>query len=84
MSAWAVAATILPLAFVPCVIVGLFSQHPIARLAALEMATVVLVFELVFYAQATGRVPFYDLPLALTLLSFGSGLVFAHFLARSL
>lgn len=84
MNAWVLAATVLPLALIPCVKVGFFSPHPIARLAALEMATVVLVFELVLYAQATERVPFYDLPLALTLLSFGSGLVFAHFLERSL
>lgn len=84
MNAWLVAAAVLPLAFIPCAIVALLYPNPIDRLVALEMATVVLVIELVFVAQGTSRVPFYDLPLALALLSFGSGLAFAHFLARSL
>lgn len=84
MSAWLVAAAILPTAFLPCGIVALRHPNPLDRLVALEMATVVLVFELVLFAQGTGRVPFYDLPLTLAFLSFGGGLAFAYFFARFL
>lgn len=84
MNAWLVAAAFLPIAFVPCAIVALRYPDPLDRLVALEMATVILVFELVLFSQGTGRVPFYDLPLALAALSFGGGLAFAHFFARFL
>lgn len=84
MNAWLVAAAALPFAFVPCAAVALRHRNPLDRLVALEMASTVLVFELVLLTQGTHRVPFYDLPLALALLSFGGGLVFARFLEKLL
>lgn len=84
MNAWLVAAAFLPIAFVPCAVVAFRYRDPLDRLVALEMATVILVFELILLAQGMKRPSFYDLPLALSLLSFGGGLAFAHFLARLL
>lgn len=84
MNAWLVAAAFLPIAFVPCAVVAFRYPNPLDRLVALEMATVILVLELILLAQGMGRVPFYDLPLALSVLAFGGGLAFAHFFARSL
>lgn len=84
MNPWLLAAAFLAPAFLPCALVALRYPSPIDRLVALEMATVVLVLELVLLSQGMGRVPFYDLPLTLALLSFGGGLAFAYFLARSL
>jgi len=84
MNLWSWAAIFLAPALLPCAYVALRYPGPIDRLVALQMATVVLVFELVLLTQAQARFPFHDLPLTLVLLSFGSGLTFAHFLARSL
>lgn len=84
MNVWLWAALFLPLALLPCAHLALRHPSSVDRLVALQMATVVLAFELILLTQGQARFPFYDLPLTLILLSFGSGLTFAHFLARSL
>jgi multisubunit Na+/H+ antiporter MnhF subunit len=54
------------------------------RLVALEMAGILCTLELMLLTMAFSRMPMMDLAVALALLSFGSGMVFAHFLARYL
>jgi len=52
------------------------------RLLGLEMAGVVEAMFLVTFALALNRSNFLDLGLAMGLLAFGGGLVFARFLER--
>jgi multicomponent Na+:H+ antiporter subunit F len=54
----------------------------VSRLVALEAASSMTVVMLLLLSEAYHRVPFVDLALALALLSFGGGLVFARFLER--
>lgn len=53
-----------------------------SRLVALEAASPICVVLLLCLCEAFRRAPFVDLALALALLTFGAGLVFARFLER--
>jgi multicomponent Na+:H+ antiporter subunit F len=57
---------------------------PERRLVGLEMTGLIITIALVLFAIGFGRIPFIDLPLALAIMSFGSGLVFARFLEKHL
>ncbi len=81
MNEWLAAAAVLLLCLAPCGIVCLRGEA-IDRLVGLEMASVVATLAMVLLAEGFGRHPFFDLPLALALLSFSGGLVFARFLER--
>ena len=81
MNEWLVAATVLLGAMIPCGVVCLRGEA-IDRLAGLEAAGTVAALVLLLLAEGFGRVPFTDLAVALALLSFGGGLVFARFLER--
>ena len=81
MNVWLVAALFLLLGLIPCAIVG-FREPPMDRLVALELASVITCLVLLLLAQGIHRPPFFDLALALGLLSFAGGLVFARFLER--
>ncbi len=81
MNAWLLASAVLLFALVPCGIVA-FTKRPIDRLVGLEMAGLIETILLVMLAEGFKRTPFYDLALALALLAFGGGLVFARFLER--
>jgi multicomponent Na+:H+ antiporter subunit F len=78
---WGVAALALLVGLVPCGVVCLRGD-PVSRLVGLEMAGVVDTLVLLVLAQAYDRVIYFDLALALALLSFAGGLVFARFLER--
>jgi multicomponent Na+:H+ antiporter subunit F len=78
---WLAAAGAMSLAFVPCAIVALRAEV-VDRVVALEMTAACLSLVLLLLAEAYGRTIFFDLALALALLSFGGGLVFARFLER--
>lgn len=54
----------------------------VSRLVGLETASSVVVWILLALGEAFHRVPFVDLALTLSLLTFGAGLVFARFLER--
>lgn len=71
------------LALVPCGWLALTSTVQ-KRLVALEMTGVLCTLELMLLTMAFKRMPMMDLAIALGLLSFGAGMVFAHFLARDL
>jgi multisubunit Na+/H+ antiporter MnhF subunit len=48
------------------------------------MASIIVTIALVLFTVGFGRIPFMDLPLAMALMSFGGGLVFARFLGKHL
>jgi multicomponent Na+:H+ antiporter subunit F len=81
MNAWMIAAEVLLFALVPCGIAA-FRGGSIERLVGVEMAGVVESILLVLLAEAIHRPSTYDLAVALALLTFGGGLVFARFLER--
>ena len=79
MNEWAVAALALLAGLVPCGVVCLRGS-PVDRLIGLELAGTVDTLVLLLLAQAYDRAIYFDL--ALALLSFAGGLVFARFLER--
>lgn len=81
MNIWLVAALALILGLIPCGMVA-FREAPMDRLVGLELASVIVCLVLLLLAQGLHRPPFFDLALALALLSFAGGLVFARFLER--
>lgn len=83
MNLWMIASIALLFTFVPCGWVALASTVQ-KRLVAFEMTGIVATLELMLLTMAFNRMPMMDLAIALALLSFGAGMVFAHFLAREL
>ncbi len=83
MSVWVVSSIALLFALVPCGWVALTSTVQ-KRLVAVEMAGIICTLELMLLTMAFNRMPMMDLAIALGLLSFGAGMVFAHFLASTL
>jgi multicomponent Na+:H+ antiporter subunit F len=78
---FALAAAGLFVALVPSGLV-VFRGDPLDRLVGLEMAGITLTLLFLTLAQAFGRAALQDVALALALMSFGGGLVFARFLER--
>jgi multisubunit Na+/H+ antiporter MnhF subunit len=81
MVGWLLPAAVLLMGVILCGI-ACFRGQPAERLVGLEMAGMIEVLLLVLLAEGFHRVPFYDIALALALLAFGGGLVFARFLER--
>ncbi len=81
MNTWLLAAAVMLFCLVPCGII-VFKGSAMDRLVGLEMAGLVEALLLILLAEGFHRVPFYDLALAIALLAFGGGLVFARFLER--
>lgn len=81
MNAWLWAAAGVLLALVGCLVVC-FRGPTGDRLVGLEMTGALVTIELLLLCEGFNRPSFYDLPLTLALLSFGSGMVFARFLQR--
>jgi multicomponent Na+:H+ antiporter subunit F len=81
VTAWHLAAAVLFVALVPCLLVAMRGRAA-DRLAGLEALGVIESLLFLVLARALRRDFLYDVPLALALLSFGGGLVFARFLER--
>jgi multicomponent Na+:H+ antiporter subunit F len=81
MNAWLIAATALVFALIPCGIVC-FKGTAIERMVGLEMAGILDCLILLLLAQGFNNPNFYDLAVALALLTFGGSLVFVRFLER--
>jgi len=81
MNPWILCAAILTCCLIPCGVVCLRGS-PEDRLVGLEGAGNTLVLILLLLSEGLHRAPFVDLSLALALLAFGGGLVFARFLER--
>jgi multicomponent Na+:H+ antiporter subunit F len=83
VNGWLAGALALCAGLAPCALVCLpAAKDPFERLAALEMAAVMVTLALVLLAEAMQRPMLLDLALTQALLSFGGGLVFARFLER--
>ncbi len=81
MNPWLVAAIGMLICMIPCAVVC-FRGDAADRLVGLEMAGIISVIILVLLAEGFHRPPFFDLALALGLLSFAAGMVFTRFLER--
>jgi len=81
MNMWLAAAGVMLLCLVLCGVACLRGDA-VNRLVALEAAGLIATLILLLVAEGFGRAPFTDLALALALLSFGGGMVFARFLER--
>lgn len=83
MNLWLIAGAAVSSALLPCADMCLRGS-PERRLVGMEMASVLVIMAMVLFTVGFGRVPFIDLPLALAIMSFGGGLVFARFLGKHL
>ncbi len=83
MNIWLLAGVVVSATLVPCADMCLRGS-PERRLVGLEMTSVIITLAMVLFTVGTGRIPFIDLPLALAIMSFGGGLVFARFLGKHL
>ena len=83
MNPWLIAAGAVTASLVPCADMCLRGS-PERRLVGLEMASMLVTIAMVLFTIGFGRSIFIDLPLALAVMSFGGGLVFARFLEKHL
>jgi multisubunit Na+/H+ antiporter MnhF subunit len=83
MNLWLMAACGVGAALIPCTAMCLHGS-PERRLVGLEMTSLVVTITLVLLTVGFGRLPFIDLAVALVILSFGGGMVFARFLEKHL
>jgi multisubunit Na+/H+ antiporter MnhF subunit len=83
MNLWTIAAAGVSATLIPCADMCLRGK-PERRLVGLEMTSLLVTIALVLFTIGFGRTPFMDLPLALAIMSFGGGLVFARFLGKHL
>lgn len=81
MNTWLIAATVLIVSLIPCGLLCLRGDS-MDRLVGLETAGIIDTLILLLLAEGFPRSPFFDLALALALLSFAGGIVFARFLER--
>ncbi len=81
MNLWLWAAAGMLLSLVPCGVV-VYRGDLADRLVGQEMAGALVKIELLLLAEGFERSSFFDLPLTLALLSFGSGMVFARIVQR--
>jgi multisubunit Na+/H+ antiporter MnhF subunit len=83
MNFWLVSGVVVSTTLVPCADMCLRGS-PERRLVGLEMTSVIVTIAMILFTMGFGRLPFIDLPLALAIMSFGGGLVFARFLEKHL
>ena len=81
MNPWLLAALGLLLGFVPCGWV-LVRASTMERFVAMQMAGILTPLILLLLARGFGQPTFCDLALAVALLGFPAGLLFAHFFER--
>ena len=79
--AWTIAAAALMVGLVPCAIACARARFA-GALVAYELAATLAVMCVTALAEAFGRAPWFDLAIAMALLSLPGGLVFAVFLDR--
>jgi multicomponent Na+:H+ antiporter subunit F len=83
MNAWEIAGAVVSATLLPCADMCLRGS-PERRLVGLEMTGIMVTIALVCFTVGFGRLPLIDLPLALSIMSLGGGLVFARFLEKHL
>lgn len=80
---WLLAGSAVCISLLPCADMCLRGS-PERRLVGLEMASLLIIIVMVLFTVGFGRSIMIDLPLALAIMSFGGGLVFARFLEKHL
>lgn len=83
MNAWMIAGIVVSACLIPCADMCLRGS-PERRLVGVEMTGIIVTLALVLFTVGTHRLPFMDIALALAIMSFGGGLVFARFLEKHL
>ena len=83
MNLWLLASSAISATLILCADMCLRGT-PERRLVGLEMTNLVVTLALVLFTIGFGRSSLMDLPLALAIMSFGGGLVFARFLGKHL
>lgn len=83
MNVWLLTAGVISATLIPCSDMALRGGAE-RRLVGLEMTSIIVTIVLVLLTAGYGRLPFIDIPLALAIMSFGGGLVFARFLGKHL
>ena len=83
MNLWILAGAAISATLIVCADMCLRGT-PERRLVGLEMTNIVVTLALVLFTIGFGRSSLMDLPLALAIMSFGGGLVFARFLGKHL
>lgn len=78
---WMFAALVMLFCMIPCFL-RCIRGGAVNRLVALEAGSTMAAILLMLLAEGFGRIPFFDIALALAFLAFGGGLVFARFLER--
>jgi multicomponent Na+:H+ antiporter subunit F len=83
MNIWELSAQVMMFGLVPLVWSAMRgdSRH---RLVSFYMTGVLITLLLMLLTIAFNRMPMMDLAIAMALMSFGGGIVFAHFFARLL
>ncbi len=81
LNPWLIAAFVLSLGLIPCAVV--IARKPLADgLAALQLAATLTTVAALLLAAGYHRPSVADIPMALAVLSYPAGLLFAHFLER--
>ncbi len=83
MNAWLLAGGAVCATLVPCAAMCLRGS-PERRLVGVEMASMIVTIAMILLTVGFGRSIFIDLPLALAIMGFGGGLVYARFLEKHL
>ncbi|HVT99818.1 MAG TPA: MrpF/PhaF family protein [Acidobacteriaceae bacterium] len=83
MNRWILTALATSGCLVPCAWACLRGSAE-RRLVGLEMTGIIVTLLMVLLSVGEGRLIFFDLPLTLSVLAFGAGLVFARFLEKHL
>ncbi len=81
LNLWLVAAAVLAMGLIPCAVVILRDELA-DGLAALQLAGLIAIMVLLLLSVGFRHATVADIPMALAVLSFPSGLLFAHFLER--
>ena len=83
MNEWQIAAAVLGVALIPCVVVALLASPP-SGLAAVELGAVLLTTILLLLSEGFHRQPFIDLAVVFAPMSLVGSLVFARLMERQL
>lgn len=83
MNEWLMAGGAVTAALLPCADMC-FRGSSERRLVGLEMGSMLVTIAMILFTVGFGRSILIDLPLALAVMSFGGGLVYARFLEKHL
>ncbi|MGA9527888.1 MAG: monovalent cation/H+ antiporter complex subunit F [Terriglobales bacterium] len=83
MNIWELSAQVMIFTLAPILWTGMRGDSRL-RLVSFYMAGIVITLLMMLLTIAFNRMPMMDLAMAMALMSFGGGIVFAHFFARLL